>query len=305
MSEHKVKKVATGPADAEKEVIRLFSSDAKKLVAAYTRDVKLCASPDVRRSAFAAFEATRNNITARMYDLSYVSFVLLSVVAALIISFAVPRELRSLAWDAWGLGSTLLLLVLTYGIYVLLRFCHEVQRAIRPGQVPVKDQDTTVGHVILFALGMVATWNAVSRLNYIFHEKMLQDAANAVTCNKSYAWFVFCVGCLALLFVVMDFWVAVNDDSHNETFIAASSFIHSTLPMAIGILVIGLYMVCDYISLLHQGKNSSEAFAQLPVEFVSGALSFQMIMSNTLFAFIKRNLFLRFAYFATGSTKSL
>ena len=78
----------------------------------------------------------------------------------------------------------------------------------------------------------------------------------------------------------MDYWVAVMDDSHNETFVAASSFVHSTLPMAIGVVAIGLYMICDYISLIQQGKNSSEALVQLPVEFASGALSFQMIMST-------------------------
>lgn len=300
MSKHKVKRVATEVADAEKKLIRRFSSDATELVAAYTKDIKLCVNLDARRSAFAAFEATRSNITARMYDLLYASFVLLSVVAAPIIGFAVPRELRSLAWDFWGLVSTSLLLALTYGIYVLLRLWHEAKTSFPPRPVPRDHENTTFWHMVFTICGGWLIWHAGNKLIYIFHAL----AADAVTRNKSYADYVGFVSALAVLFVIMDVWVAVTDDSHNETFIAASSFVHSTLPMAIGVLVIGIYVACDYFSLRHQGKNSSEAFAQLPVEFASGALSFQMIMSNTLFAFIKRNLFLRFVYYATGSTKS-
>jgi hypothetical protein len=302
MSDSKLQSIATELTDTEREYLETLSRDAAELLAAYSQDVNLRRNRSARRCAFAAYEAIRDDSTARVHDLLYTLFILLSVVAALVIGFTVPRELKSLVWDTWGLASTLLLLILTYGTYVFLTFWHEVQSAIKPGRVPEKDQNTTAGHVLLCLAGALFTWNAGQHLFYILLAKRLQDV---VACNKSYAWFIFWVCCLALLFVAMDYWVAVKDDSHNETFIAASSFVHSTIPMAIGVVAIGLYMFCDYRSLIHQGKNSSEALVQLPVEFASGAMSFQMIMSNTLFAFIKRNAFLRFAYFATGFTKSL
>src|ERR1039457_2711044 len=93
----------------ENELLRALSRDAQELVTEYTRNAELRDDPSARRSAFAAFEVSRNIRTAHVRDLLYASFLLLSVIAALYIGFAVPRELRSLAWDAWGLGSTLVL----------------------------------------------------------------------------------------------------------------------------------------------------------------------------------------------------
>ena len=288
----------------EEEFLDPLSRDAVEFIAAYAKDIDLHSDQLAKRAAFAAFEATRVHSSSIPNDLGYAAFILLSILAALVIGFSVPRELRSLVWDTWGLASTLLLLILTYGLYVLIRCSHELQSAVRPGRVPEKEQNTTAGHVVLCFAGGLFTWNAADRLHRIFVARR-QEHLDLVICNQSYAWFIFWVSCLALLFVAMDYWVAVKDDSHTETFIAASSFVHSTLPMAIGVLAIAIYLGCDYVSLVHQGKSSRDAVALLPVEFGSGALSFQMIMSNTLFAFIKRNVFLRFAYFATGSTKKL
>ena len=302
MSERKKQNPSAKLSDIQTEYLDEFSRGAATLINAYADSVNLHANPSARRSAFAAQEAVRSESQKRVHDVAYFAFVLLSVLAALIIGFAVPQEFKSLVWDTWGLVSTLLLLAFTYGIYVFLIFCQEVKRAMRPGQVPIESQKATAGHTVFTILGGIFAWNAGGTLHSILIVKQLQ-VVDAISCNRFYMWFIFWVCCLAILFVVMDYWVAVMDDSHNETFIAASSFVHSTIPMAIGVMGIGLYMLCDYFSFIHQGKNGAQALVQLPVEFASGALSFQMIMSNTLFAFIKRNVFLRFAYFATGSTK--
>ena len=115
--------------DTELECLVTLSRDADELLARYCEDAKLRANPSARRSAFAAFEAKRDISDTRRRDLYYALFIFLSVVAALVIGFMIPSELKSVVWDVWGLASTILLLILTYGLYVGLLFWHEIQRA--------------------------------------------------------------------------------------------------------------------------------------------------------------------------------
>ena len=118
----------------------------------------------------------------RRYDLSYALFIFLSVVAALVIGFMIPSELKSVVWDVWGLASTILLLVLTYGIYVGLLFWHEIQRARRPGQIPDKDQNKTAGHVIFCAFAAVLHSSCGSAL--VLSPNRKETACNRYGCMQ-------------------------------------------------------------------------------------------------------------------------
>ena len=67
MSDSKLQSVGTELDDTERECLITLSRDADELLARYCDDAKLRANPSARRSAFAAFEATRAMSDTRRY----------------------------------------------------------------------------------------------------------------------------------------------------------------------------------------------------------------------------------------------
>jgi hypothetical protein len=225
--------------------------------------------------------------------------LLSSFVIAPIIAKMVAPPIRSVVWDVWGLGSTTVLLSVTYGVYVAKMGWDSLMSSWLPSLFEVTTRRpaairepkgngrlATGIHVIFFMSGVLL----IARAGSLLYKLWLYGGSQGInqgSYNEAYGWYIWYIFLLSILFVAMDFWVAIWDSSHSESFMASSSCVYSTFPMFLGICLIGLYVL---------------AAKEVPIEFISGALTFQMIMSNTLFVLIKIDLFRGMAYSATRTT---
>jgi hypothetical protein len=117
----------------------------------------------------------------------------------------------------------------------------------------------------------------------------------------TYCWYFFFIWLLAGLFIFMDFSVAAFNTSHSESYIAASSAAFVTLPMFAGVSLVGTYLIVEYVSAWNGGAKWP--FTMLSVEFASGALTFQMMLSNIIFVIMKKNLVFRLFYNAVETSR--
>lgn len=118
--------------------------------------------------------------------------------------------------------------------------------------------------------------------------------------TSTYCWYFICIWLLSILFIIMDGSVAIFNASHSESYIAASSAAFVTVPMSAGISLVGLYLSAEYISGLWGGE--AVPVAGLSVEFASGALTFQMMLSNIIFVVMKKNWVFRAFYNAVETS---
>ena len=272
----------------------------------------------VRRAAFAAFEADRDDLRAgskRADSVFYTFFLAATFLSPVFVVWLAPHGDRAVAWDIFGVGSTFALLMYTYGyytstmVYQLFSGVASVLGGIfmagadptSPEAVEDKGQDSKGAHFAVTNLALLAVALLVSYCAWmkilLLYDLTTSGAIDHAAYNGVYVWFFFWVFVLSALFIVMDLHVARTDRSHSETFVASSSAVHATIPMFIGIFIMGLYMLVEYLEARYQlGADHSTAMKALSIDFVSGALSFQMIMSNVLFILIKQNFLLKTAY---------
>jgi len=274
-----------------------------------------CQAPEnrsERRAAFAAYEAQRNLAVRQGWfaNLFYLLFLAATAVSPFYVASYEPAA-RVVAWDKFAIGSTMLLLYSTYGIYTLKMLGGWIAAIVpwRPAflkkfQRPSKRQQGEGGNalergaaVVLLGIG---TWLAIlawSDLEVISKYRF----GNEASMLSQYYWHYFIlIFWLSILFVIMDWTVAMFNESHSETYIAASSFAHVTIPMAIGIFLVGTYLWKEYDYALAHG---ADPWASMSVEFASGAFAFQMIVSNVLFILIKKNAVVRSFYLTIHTTR--
>jgi hypothetical protein len=265
-------------------------------------------------ATFAAFEARRSveHSQGTPIDRFYKIFLIATMLSPVLVVIA-PREAQSVVWDCVGIGSTMLLLYFTYGIYTL-RIAGRAAKFIL-GMVPdpakweaVRTRTTSdskeggeleaIVAVLLLLVGSIIALYAAYNLWSLYdiavtkHDRM--DYA------ETYVKYFASVFLLSMLFIVMDLSVAAFNESHAETYVAASSAAHTTIPMCIGIGLVGVYLLAEYGRAVF--LHVDQPLTQLSVDFASGALTFQMIISNVLFILIKKNLVFRFFYNSVETT---
>jgi hypothetical protein len=299
----------------EIEGLQELHAAAGKLLAALAS--KPPENRDERRAAFAAYEAHRNLATPRSWpaNLFYLLFLAATAASPFYVASLEPSA-RVVAWDIFAITSTMVLLYLTYGFYTVKTVLGWIGAMIpwRPKFMKKRRKDATCARevsqgdgrnalesgaaVILLGIGTLLALNAWSDLELIY--KLSVDG-NEPSMLSQYYWHYFTlVFWLSILFIFMDWTVASFNDSHSETFIAASSFAYVTVPMAIGIFLVGTYLWKEYD---YASAHGVDPWASMSVEFASGALAFQMIVSNVLFIMIKKNTAIRSLYWTIHSTK--
>jgi len=263
-----------------------------------------------RRAAFAAYEAQRNLAVRHGWfaNLFYLLFLAATAVSPFYVASYEPAA-RVVAWDKFAIGSTMLLLYSTYGIYTLKMlggwiaaivpwrpaFLKKFQKASKPQQGEGGNALERGAAVVLLGFG---TWLAIlawSDLEIIY--KMSIWGSETSMLSQYYWQYFMLIFWLSILFVIMDWTVAMFNESHSATYIAASSFAHVTVPMAIGI---GVYLWKEYD---YASAHGADPWASMSVEFASGALAFQMIVSNVLFILIKKNAVVRSFYLTIHTTR--
>jgi hypothetical protein len=115
-----------------------------------------------------------------------------------------------------------------------------------------------------------------------------------------YCWYFVNIWLLSGLFIMMDGSVAAFNASHSESYIAASSAAFVTFPMFVGISLVGVYLSAEYLLAWYDG--SPAPVTTLSVEFASGALTFQMMLSNIIFVIMNKNWVFRLFYNAVQSS---
>jgi hypothetical protein len=145
--------------------------------------------------------------------------------------------------------------------------------------------------LIRVSRGLIENGGAIQELQYL-----KQIAGDKSTYAATYLIYFFCIWFLSVLFIVMDGSVAVFNTSHSESYIAASSAAFVTIPMFLGVSLVGFYLGAEYISAKLSSANAP--IADLSVEFASGALTFQMMLSNVIFVIMKKNWVFRLFYTA-------
>lgn len=285
--------------------------------------VRKRSSFEIRKCAFSALEARRINPVLSAVDKWFFRvFLLCTLFSPFFVMCFSPKGDRGIGWDFFGIVSTVALLAWTYGVYAFrmtLMFLSDIfgiiLRILFVGmEIPFdisrygKSNDASgggnvaFGNLLLLILGAVFSFQALSSLMDV-HLSFEIAPADLVGHHRKYLIYFLWVFCLSVLFVAMDAYVAVSECSHSETFVAASSLVHSTLPLFLGILIVSVYLAAQYFEMVWVDNAGMEFFLKsVPVEFVSGALTFQMIVSNVLFIFTKRNLVLRALYASVEST---
>jgi hypothetical protein len=266
-------------------------------------------------ATFASYEAKRNVNTdqGRFITGFYKVFLGLTLLSPIFVAAAAPGK-RDVVWDAFGIGSTLLLLYITYGIYTF----HQSMRAwnvVREmfGTLPFdwaqtsdpeEEQKTGGDTEAWFALGLLSLGSVLSvfaiwQLVHLY--QMSAPGHDASLYAQTYLCYFGAVFTLSITFVFMDIAVAAFNESHSDTYIAASSAAHATIPMCFGIGLVGIYLGAELTAAWWSGAE--HPWESLSVEFASGALTFQMIISNVLFILIKKNYVFRFFYNSIHSTR--
>jgi hypothetical protein len=272
-----------------------------------------------RRAAFAAYEAQRSFATRHGWfaNLFYLLFLAATAGSPFYVASVEPAA-RVVAWDIFAIGSTMLLLYLTYGFYTVKTvwgwilavipwrpsFLKKWGKATKPAQ-GVAQGDGRNGFessaaVILLGIGTWLAFQVWSDLEIIYKMSILGNEASMLS---QYYWDYFkLIFWLSLLFILMDWTVAIFNESHSETYIAASSFAHVTIPMALGILLVGIYLWKEFD---YAKAHGADPWAAMSVEFASGALAFQMIVSNVLFILIKKNAVVHSFYLTIHTTRRI
>lgn len=282
---------------------------------------------ELRRAAFAAFEAHRDDPRShkKLPDAIFYTLFLASTFLSPAFVVFLPDAERTIAWETFGVASTVLLLLYTYGSYTVEMAYDmfsgviavivalfwvgvdptEVTESEDSGNAPQKYAHFAVTNLALLTVGLLVSYWAWTNIHQLY-EFTIKGAVDTAAYNGAYIWFFVWIFILSGLLIIMDLHVAVTERSHSETFVASSSATYATIPMFIGILIMGFYLGMEYLhARFFAGNSPSEAMKQLPVDFVSGALSFQMIMSNVLFILIKLNLLLRLAYLTIDTSKDV
>jgi len=279
----------------------------------------------LRRAAFAAFEADRDDLRPtghRVDAIFYVLFLSATALSPLFVVLLFEKTDRDIAWDFFGIASTVFLLIYTYGFYtleMLYRLFSGIvdllKRVIWLGAdptVPDEEPEPETSGASFFAVCNIVLLFAGLLVAFLAYEAVIQMFAlsaaktfDLAAYNGTYIGFFKWVMALSLLFVIMDLHVARNERSHAETFVASSSAAYATIPMFIGIVIMAVYLSSEYVQAHYFSHlDHPAAMRALSVEFVSGALSFQMIMSNVLFVLMKLNWLLRVAYMTIDTSES-
>lgn len=315
-------------------------------------------TPGTRRrplaiATFAAYEATRqpkyggSRLVLNLYRL-FLTFTFLSPLAVILAS----KAIRPVFWDAVGLGSTMFLLYLTYGVYTwkLLGRAATAFKAMfsdtantfesisstLTGTGDSADGDTLEAMFapVLLILGtLCAIWAAVNlvslgeialtahghasahldELSRLIStstnsgdavaelKKVAQSVDDRAVYAASYCRYFTAIWFLSILFIIMDMSVATFNGSHSESYIAASSAAFVTFPMFFGISMVGAYLFFEFVSAWWAGAR--QPLAALSVEFASGALTFQMMLSNVIFVIMKKNWVFRLFYSAVATSQ--
>jgi hypothetical protein len=278
---------------------------------------------EARRAVFAAFEARRKTLWkgAGVSDVVFYCFYFVMTIASplLVIEFATSDQ-RPIAWDFVGMLSTVVLLLWTYGRYtlkmvvglfaevvrVLFRLCMIGTDIRKPWPRMELDESPAAARfafVNLFwlVLGITVAYFAVADIAHLWNLGRT-TVAEVAAFNNIYVGFFTQVFLMSIIFFIMDTYVAGYDKSHAESFMAATSAVCTTLPMLVGLLIMGLYLFAEFFEARYIEQLGSEAsWGKLSVDFVSGALSFQMIVSNVVFILIKLNR-LVWAFYITVDT---
>jgi len=274
----------------------------------------------IQIATFAAYEAKRE-LKVRHNPIMiwfYISFLVVTAYSSVYVATVNPAA-KGIVWDAFGVGSTMVLLYLTYGLYTLRMFWKWLRGlgdvlstppndpgpddTLTPSQTEpgdAGDNTETFTAVFFLIVGTILSYNAITTLYRLYDIAIGPD--DPVAYARVYAGYFLWIFFLSLLFILMDLSVAAFNQSHAETYVGASSAAHATIPMAIGIGLVGAYLLAEYVyaSLWLADPRPWKA---LSVEFASGALTFQMIISNVLFILIKNNVVFRLFYNTIGSTR--
>jgi hypothetical protein len=278
-----------------------------------------------RRAVFAAFEAKRQTLwngAGASDAIFYALYFLGTIASPLLVVLLAPSDHRPLAWDMVGMISTVVLLLWTYGRYtlkmvrglfsevlrVLFRLCwigmDPSKRWPRIGLEESPDEAKfAFVNLLWLVLGLLVSYFAIADIVQLW-DLARDTPAEMATFNKIYVGFFTNVCAMAIIFFIMDTYVAGYDKSHAESFMAATSAVCTTLPMLVGLLMMGLYLFTEFAEARFLERlGLDDAWGSLSVDFVSGALSFQMIVANVVFILIKLNR-LVWAFYITVDTSS-
>ena len=233
----------------------------------------------------AAFEAARHldgNFNGQSLFARYGSIAIgiATFLAPFLIFKWVDPKQHSLYWDRFGIISTLSLLFITFGIDSIKAFVQEFSDS--PEEDSISTGKTATG---LFVVCCVVCYFALGNLGQI-HMAELANPNNYPLIENLHFWHVGYVFSISILFIAMDFCVAHAARGQRASFAASSSMTHSTMPMIFGNLLILIWFYLGYYS------EDPEANHQM-TQFVTGALTFQMITSNILFILINENVVFR------------
>ncbi len=256
---------------------------------------------EVQVATFAAFEAKRDLAAKPSWFATcfYSLFLIATAFSPIFVASFEPAE-RGVVWDAFSIGSTMLLLYSTYGYYT----AKMVKGWIKVIFSKVKEDsdngmETAAAFVLLGAGSLFAYWAYLDL--WVLHKMITVAHESSIFAEYYWDYFTW-IFALSGLFVLMDWTVATFNESHSDTYIAASSTMYVTVPMATGIGLVWAYLWAEYCY-ASWWLPGSDPWQSLSVEFASGALTFQMIISNVLFILIKKNMIFRFFYNSIHSTR--
>jgi hypothetical protein len=245
------------------------------------------------RAKFAVLEANRTiePSNKRLEIWFYRLFLIGNFLFPALIVLWSPRA-WSFCWDLFGLISTTILVIVTYGSYAFEAFHlllfggpDEEDLILEITQRQYSQHNALIiGNTAFCFLGFVLTAFAVACLVFYWKFGVWGDNESA------YRWFFgyqSSILLIAILFVAIDRTAAKYELSHRETCRAVSSMVFASWPVLLGILILWIHSA----SIVAWGAINGNGwhFIAIPVQFISGALSFQMIVSNILFIQIKRD----------------
>ena len=223
------------------------------------------------------------------------SFVLVCTICApFAIFWRADAENHSYYWDLFGIFSTFLLVFMVFFWEIFSAASKEIFGLDNESESLDRGLGAT-RLILMISLAIFCSFAVYNiRSAHLIEISVMQDFQDL---HYYHGWHVVSVFCISIVFILMDASVANTSQGHRASFAAVSSLTHSSAPMCIGVFIIGVwYMLGHFFG----NVGEDQKFHQ----FVTGALTFQIITSNILFITINENMVFRFSRWFSYSTVS-
>ena len=216
-----------------------------------------------------------------------------TMVAPFVIFCNADPKNNSYYWDLFGIYSTFVLVFVTFFWEVCYAVLIEIGLVNEGAE---KSLNIRIGAPRGFLMLFLAIF-CYFALSNIFNAHLIEvsEMQDLRKLHYFHGWHVVSVFCISIVFILMDASVANTSQDHRSSFAAVSSLTHSSAPMFVGVLIIGIWYMLGHFYRIDGGDPKIH-------EFVTGALTFQIVTSNILFIAINGDWVFRVSRWFSYST---